>query len=545
MEFPMDKDISDNLNEVLINMILDYSRFLRKNEYSIPTSSNLMMFEMINNTDVFNIEEFKMISKSIYCKTQMEFNCYDDMFNKYFFHSIKDGLKKDLEEQKRLCQEKISEIESNLKSELSGINRKYGRIIQKIVKDILVKEPKFIETHRKNNIELDKEEQSELENLINEVGKRKKEREIITSLAKVENEGILKPIIKDEIDRDKINELLQNLIIANINRNNINKLNDLVVNMASLYSTMDKAIENEKTKIKEQIERDRKSFSEEYNKAKEENLKEIERITIKEKTLNHREEFIPGNSSVIELIRNSDKTMTKLTGADYESLLYYIKLNAAKFRTKLGNSMKMHKNAVIDIKKTMSESVKLGGVPIKLYYKKPVVKKYKLMCVLDISGSVSKYLKILASFLFEINSVFNGGVEVYGFVSDLLDFSEVFRENTVEEAVNEVSGRRGYSSYEIAIQDFYDNCFSKVDNNTIILYFGDARNNKNKPNDNLLKEINQKAKYTVWLNPEEKVKWNTNDSVMNLYGETVNKVYEVNTVKQLIYFLNNFSINER
>ena len=51
--------------------------------------------------------------------------------------------------------------------------------------------------------------------------------------------------------------------------------------------------------------------------------------------------------------------------------------------------------------------------------------------------------------------------------------------------------------------------------------------------------INNKAGYSVWLNSEEHKKWDTSDSIMSTYSKYVNSVFEINTVEQMIYFLNN------
>ena len=539
------ENYSKNLNHALVTSMVSFSRFLRENKYVVPPTANIMFFDMVGQLDIVNMQEYRYIAKSIYCKTKLEYECFDCLFDDFFFKGYAGTMKGTLEKMLSESESEIEALEKELTKHIKSIDLKLRKKLQKIMKELLDSKPNYIKVHKRDFNKLSEEAKEELKMLIDEVCKSKKEKEILDGVFNLESENMSKKISKGDLDKAVVYDVLEQLMIANLDKKNIEELNDMIVRATETFNKTYEEYNKVRQEVAADYESEEKKIRTEYKEKLLNKSKEIQKVKIKKETLNHRDEFVGGSSAVIELLKSEDKVVSSLSESEYNSLIYYIKLNSSKFRTRLGRSMRKHKNAVIDMRKTVQEGMKYGGTPVKIYYKKPVVKKYKLVCVLDISGSVSKYLKVLSSFLFEINSVFNGGVEVYGFVNDLIDFTEVFRTNTIDEAINTVRGHRGYSSYEKAIEDFYSSCFKKIDGNTIVLYFGDARNNKNRSNVELLEEINKKVKYSVWLNPEERKKWNTGDSIADIYSQTTNATYEVNTFKQLIGFLNNFSIEKQ
>ena len=436
--------------------------------------------------------------------------------------AIKQEIEKIQEESLKRRKEALEEVLSaNFK-----VYRDHNKLLDEIQKDAVNRECSFDKIKNQYLDRLKQEDDSKLTAAFIELKK-----DVIKELSSKE----------EKIDFDSIKNKLQQLMMDNLMSDNNEDLNKLLLQSANTVTKVD----TELSKLLRKVDKDAKEAKlqreQELNKINSDISKEIENVKVKLSAKSHRESF-QGKGAVIELLRNGDKSISRLNKTEYQSLLYYIKVNAAKFRTKVGASMKQDKNKEFDFRKTIQNSVKYNGIPLKFYYRRKIKKKYKLFCILDVSGSVSKYLEALSLFLYELNTVFNGGIEIYGFVSDLLDFTDVFKNQTVDEAVKLTQGRRGYSNYNKALNDFYDNCYQRIDKESIILYFGDARNNKNASGKEILSAINSKAGYSVWLNSEEHKKWDTGDSIMSTYSKYVNSVFEINTVEQMIYFLNNFSM---
>lgn len=108
-----------------------------------------------------------------------------------------------------------------------------------------------------------------------------------------------------------------------------------------------------------------------------------------------------------------------------------------------------------------------------------------------------------------------------------------------------MKGHRGYSNYYKALTDFNEEYFKNVDKNTIIIFFGDARNNKNDTGIEYIKSLKEKCKSIIWLNPEEKRKLNATDSIIGKYEPYIDNLYEVLDVKDLIDFMENFSLKRK
>jgi uncharacterized protein len=66
-----------------------------------------------------------------------------------------------------------------------------------------------------------------------------------------------------------------------------------------------------------------------------------------------------------------------------------------------------------------------------------------------------------------------------------------------------------------------------------VIILGDARNNFGDTRSDVLKEIYDRARRVIWLNPEGRSLWNTGDSEMRHYSPYCHQVEECGTLTQL------------
>ncbi len=66
-----------------------------------------------------------------------------------------------------------------------------------------------------------------------------------------------------------------------------------------------------------------------------------------------------------------------------------------------------------------------------------------------------------------------------------------------------------------------------------MIILGDARNNYNAPNDWVLRDIRERARQMIWLNPENRSTWGFGDSEMHLYEKHCDIVEECRNLRQL------------
>jgi uncharacterized protein with von Willebrand factor type A (vWA) domain len=130
-------------------------------------------------------------------------------------------------------------------------------------------------------------------------------------------------------------------------------------------------------------------------------------------------------------------------------------------------------------------------------------------------------------------------IRSYVFVSELGEVTPIFQDVDVSSAVEEaldggdVINVYTRSNFGYAFHEFWKNHLSVIDNRTTVLILGDARNNYNDPKAWCLRDIHNKAKNVVWLNPESPSAWGFGDSVMDRYAPYCDVLEECRNLRQL------------
>ena len=73
---------------------------------------------------------------------------------------------------------------------------------------------------------------------------------------------------------------------------------------------------------------------------------------------------------------------------------------------------------------------------------------------------------------------------------------------------------------------------------TTVVILGDARNNFGDPKTEILREIFNRSKRVIWLNPEPQHSWGTGDSEMRKYSVYSHQVNECNSLLHLERIVN-------
>ena len=173
----------------------------------------------------------------------------------------------------------------------------------------------------------------------------------------------------------------------------------------------------------------------------------------------------------------------------------------------------------LDIRKTLRNNMQYDGMLFDVRWKASKVDRPKVMCICDVSGSVSNYSRFLLMFLYSLSEIIPK-VRSFAFSSELGEVTKLFEESTLEDALAKTMRDYGNGStdYGQMLLDFKTHCFRDVDKKTSIIILGDGRNNYGNPEAEVLQQVYEKAKRVVWLNPEAKPSWNTGDSEMKKYA---------------------------
>ena len=90
-----------------------------------------------------------------------------------------------------------------------------------------------------------------------------------------------------------------------------------------------------------------------------------------------------------------------------------------------------------------------------------------------------------------------------------------------------------HSDFGRAFKDFHADHLQAIDRRTTVIILGDARNNYNLPQGWVLRDIQQKARQVIWLNPEGRTTWGFGDSEMDQYSPYCDVVQECRNLNQL------------
>jgi uncharacterized protein with von Willebrand factor type A (vWA) domain len=195
---------------------------------------------------------------------------------------------------------------------------------------------------------------------------------------------------------------------------------------------------------------------------------------------------------------------------------------------------KVFRRGQLHVPRTLRRNMKYDDAVFDLQWKSVKVDRPKVFAVCDVSGSVAAYARFMLMFLYSLEEVLPK-VRSFAFSSDLGEVSELFARNTVDDgiaiALKQYGG--GSTDYGQAFADFRGLCLGEIDNRATLIILGDARNNYGDARTDVLKELYDRAKRVIWLNPEPRAMWNTGDSEMRHYAPYCHQVDECSTLAHL------------
>ena len=218
MSFDVIEDIGkeSGINDNLISIIIKLVRFLRENEFNIPLTASIMFLDMIKDFDFLSKKEFLYISKSIFCKTQMEYESYNDLFNKFFFEEEIETIKWLAEQEQRDIESKFAESKAKMDADMKKIKNEQISKSKMAIEEVLSarykvykEQEEFVTT---NNIPFEDIVEKYVENTEKENDSMKLTKEFVGL-----KREIIKELVKDKekIDFDSIKNNLEKLMMKN------------------------------------------------------------------------------------------------------------------------------------------------------------------------------------------------------------------------------------------------------------------------------------------------------------------------------------------
>ncbi|MGH8185687.1 MAG: VWA domain-containing protein, partial [Steroidobacteraceae bacterium] len=195
---------------------------------------------------------------------------------------------------------------------------------------------------------------------------------------------------------------------------------------------------------------------------------------------------------------------------------------------------KVFRHGQLHVPRTLRRNMKYDDAVFDLHWKSVKQDRPRVFAICDVSGSVADYARFMLLFLYSLDEVLPK-VRSFAFSSDLGEISEMFARNGVDDALALALKRYGGGStdYGQALADFRSLCLEDIDRRATIIILGDARNNYGDARTDALKELYERSKRVIWLNPEPRSMWNTGDSEMRHYAAYCHQVDECSTLAHL------------
>lgn len=219
---------------------------------------------------------------------------------------------------------------------------------------------------------------------------------------------------------------------------------------------------------------------------------------------------------------------------DHAIMRQLVRKMAKRLAAKYSRRRRAAKIGHLDVRKTLRRSMAYGGMPFDIAWKVKKVDKPKIVVMVDVSKSVAAAAQFLLTFLYALNEVVER-LDAFAFSGRLIPVGDILDENSVERAIYQVLQEIGFQStdYGQALVDFCDNHLDRLDRKTTVIILGDGRSNFADPRLDLMRQIHDRSRAVIWLNPEPPSYWGQGDSVMDRYARFCHVARQCATLEQL------------
>jgi uncharacterized protein len=238
----------------------------------------------------------------------------------------------------------------------------------------------------------------------------------------------------------------------------------------------------------------------------------------------------------------AEKSFFYLTEDEIRRMDEAVNRLAQRLRNVISIRRKRARRGRFDSSATLRKNLQYGAVPFHVVFDRKKKDRPQVMVLCDVSDSVRNVSRFMLQFMYALQDLYSK-VRSFVFVAELGEVTPLFAERDVNDALD--AALRGdlinvyaHSDFGRAFKMFHRDFISAVNKRTTVIVLGDARNNYNLPHEWVLKEIHQRAKQVIWLNPENRMTWGFGDSEMDRYAPFCTVVEECRNLNQLYRVIN-------
>ncbi len=210
---------------------------------------------------------------------------------------------------------------------------------------------------------------------------------------------------------------------------------------------------------------------------------------------------------------------------------------ARRLRNVISIRRRRDRRGKFDPSATLRKNLQYGGVPFKIVFDRKRKDKPQVIVLCDVSDSVRNVSRFMLQFMYSLQDLYSK-VRSFIFVADVGEITKLFEDRDINVAIeNALTGNiinvYAHSDFGRAFKSFHRDHLAAVNKRTTVIVLGDGRNNYNLPHEWVLKDVQQRAKQVIWLNPENRMTWGFGDSEMDRYAPYCTMVEECRNLGQL------------
>lgn len=210
---------------------------------------------------------------------------------------------------------------------------------------------------------------------------------------------------------------------------------------------------------------------------------------------------------------------------------------ARRLRNVVAVRRRRAKRGAFDSSATLRRNLQYGGVPFKIVFERKRRERPQVVVLCDVSDSVLNVSRFMLQFVYALQDLYTK-VRSFIFVADIGEVTALFQNAEPGEALERaltgnVINVYAHSDFGKAFRIFHRDHLGAINKRTTVIILGDARNNYNVAHEWVLRDVQQRAKQVIWLNPENRSTWGFGDSEMDRYGRFCTIVEECRNLRQL------------
>jgi uncharacterized protein with von Willebrand factor type A (vWA) domain len=214
----------------------------------------------------------------------------------------------------------------------------------------------------------------------------------------------------------------------------------------------------------------------------------------------------------------SETRLTALEHRDFARMHKIVRRMAKRLASRYSRRLKHSKRGRLDVRRTLRRSMAHEAIPFETVWKQEYIDKPRIVVICDVSRSVAAAARFLLLLVYSLNEVI-AKLNSFAFSDRLIEISDSLDEHEVEQAIPEILERIGFrpTDYGQALDDLAELFLDKLDRKTTVIMLGDGRSNFTDPRLDLMRQIHDRSKAVIWLNPEPESFWGQGDSEMHKY----------------------------